>query len=502
MRDSIVRRRAIFGWSAALVGSALAGCHTFTPPATPYPPPQVNCLNYQHSALAQRPRDEPPASNPATAKKETLPIDLASALRLADENNPDIALARERVKEALAREDLAEALWLPSLEFSPNYMRHDGRIQRAPGEVINTQRSSVFGGGAAGLAVNPAAAYYTALAARQVTSARQAGAEHATNSRLLDVALAYLDLLQIQAEIDINTETIGHVRVLLDLTSSFERSGKGVAADTARTRVELNSRERTRAELLGRRGIIASRLAQLLRLAPDTDLAASGADTRLWKLVPDSLSAQDLVVQALQSRPDLAENRALITAALERWRTAKVLPLVPTLRLTYSGGVFGGGQDDFVGYFGGRSDVTAALSWQMAGLGFADRAEITRLRSQYTQTVFEQDSLEAAAAQQVVAAHRVITSLHSAFGASRQEVVEAEDSYRLNEERIRRAPEQGRPIELLQAIQALASSRQDALQVTSEYNRAQFRLFTALGFPPVCALQATPLPAAPGVTGR
>ncbi len=479
--------RSVLAWSVSFLGSTLAGCHCLTPPPTPYPPPQVNCLSYEHSLLHQT-QHKQPAAAAASSKPETLPIDLASALRLADEQNPDIALARERVTEALAREQGVEALWLPSLEFSPNYVWHDGRIQRAPGEVINTQRSSVFGGGTAALAVNPGVAYYSTLAARQVTSARQAGAEGVTNDRLLEVTLAYLDLLQIQAELDINAETVRHARVLLDLTSSFERSGKGVAADTARARVELSNRERERAEILGRRGVAAARLAQLLRLAPEVDLVASESSTRLWKLVPETVSVQEFVTQALTTRPDLAENRALIAAALERWRTAKVLPLVPTLRLSYSGGVFGGGQDDFVGHFGGRSDVSAGLSWQLAGLGFGNQAEVAERRSQYAQAIFAQDSLEARVAQQVVSAYQVLTNVRSAFDAARQAVLAAEESYRLNEERIRRAPDQGRPIELLQALQALARARQDALQLSTEYNRSQFRLFTALGFPASCGL--------------
>src|SRR5262249_61356800 len=64
----------------------------------------------------------------------------------------------------------------------------------------------------------------------------------------------------------------------------------------------------------------------------------------------------------------------------------------------------------------------------------------------------------------------------------------ARESYRLNELRTRRAPEQGRPIELLQAIQALAQARVSYLQTVADYDRTQFRLYAALGHPPLCAL--------------
>ena len=61
--------------------------------------------------------------------------------------------------------------------------------------------------------------------------------------------------------------------------------------------------------------------------------------------------------------------------------------------------------------------------------------------------------------------------------------------FRLNLTRIQRAPDKGRPIELLQAVQALSRARLDYLQVVADYNRAQFRLYAALGNPPPAALE-------------
>ena len=75
--------------------------------------------------------------------------------------------------------------------------------------------------------LNPGSAYFGQLAARQVTSATQSNAEGVTNELLLQVALAYLDVLQAQGELEINSQTLAHAKLLVELTSSFERSGKG-----------------------------------------------------------------------------------------------------------------------------------------------------------------------------------------------------------------------------------------------------------------------------------
>jgi outer membrane protein TolC len=58
----------------------------------------------------------------------TLPINLATALRLADAQALEIALAGERVGVALGRLQQANALWLPTITLGVDYNRHDGHI--------------------------------------------------------------------------------------------------------------------------------------------------------------------------------------------------------------------------------------------------------------------------------------------------------------------------------------------------------------------------------------
>ena len=59
----------------------------------------------------------------------------------------------------------------------------------------------------------------------------------------------------------------------------------------------------------------------------------------------------------------------------------------------------------------------------------------------------------------------------------------AQRSLQLNRNRI--FDKQGLPIEVLQAIDSLAVARTAYLDAVVDYNKAQFRLYTALGQPPV-----------------
>ena len=60
-------------------------------------------------------------------------------------------------------------------------------------------------------------------------------------------------------------------------------------------------------------------------------------------------------------------------------------------------------------------------------------------------------------------------------------ITAAQHSYERNLDRIKNA--QGLPIEVLQSIQALAQSRREYLRTVIDYNRAQFSLHRALGWP-------------------
>ena len=81
--------------------------------------------------------------------------------------------------------------------------------------------AALFAGVGPSLVLNPGEAYYANLAARQVTSAFQANAGSVTNDTLLQVALAYVDVMQAQGELEINTQTLANAKLLVDLTSSF-----------------------------------------------------------------------------------------------------------------------------------------------------------------------------------------------------------------------------------------------------------------------------------------
>ena len=111
-------------------------------------PPQSTPATGRGPELLSEPRPIPPLRPPSSAASpneaditdgdgtdllgpERSPIDLASALRLAGVNNPQILLARQRVVEAVALRQLAAAQILPSLHLGASLRQP----QRQPAAV-------------------------------------------------------------------------------------------------------------------------------------------------------------------------------------------------------------------------------------------------------------------------------------------------------------------------------------------------------------------------------
>ena len=151
----------------------------------------------------------PPPTPPSILAPEVRPIDLATALRLGNVQNPEINVARQRILEAAAQRQLAAAYFLPSINPGMNYDAHSGNLQQSNGNILSVNRSAVFvGAGANAVAAgtvgipgvfyagNPGPGLYTYFATKQTVRQREFQTLAVRNQVLLQVAFAYSELLR------------------------------------------------------------------------------------------------------------------------------------------------------------------------------------------------------------------------------------------------------------------------------------------------------------------
>jgi outer membrane protein TolC len=429
---------------------------------------------------------------PLTGDAEALPIDLPTALRLVNVANPTIALAQERARGAYLRQQQAELSWLPDLVTGPAYARHDGQIQNSAGIVFGTSKSSLLVAGGAALSWDTTNIYFGPLIARRLAAAQAAAAQTVTADTQLETALTYLDMVRVHAALAINGNIIGRAEQMVQYAAAGAKAGMGkTPADLNRALTELNIRQSERIDLQGDVGVVSARLAQLLLLQPTVRLRPEETSIVPIVLVPPDRGVDELVGLAMQNRPELQEGRYLEEAARARYQQARVSPFVPRLDVTYTAGLFGGGFNSDMANFSGRSDGLAQAIWRLHNFGAGDIAEARVRRSEMNQADYYVAEVQARVAAQVAAAASLVQARQQALLSAQGAVVQAREMWR----RLERAAfgmadrKLYDPLEPLLAEQALAQARFRYLDTVVEYNKAQFRLYWAIGQPPACALE-------------
>jgi outer membrane protein TolC len=451
-----------------------------------------------------------PNDDASAAGHEPMPVDLLTALRLANTANPTIALARERVAEAYGRLREAELAWIPDLRGGPAYLRHDGRIQNSLGLVFPTSKQNLFLGGGAVVSWDTTNVYFGPLIARRLVQAQAAASRGVTDNVQLDVALAYLDLLQIHGQLAINADTTARADEMLHDAEAADRAGLSkTPADINRARTEIELRREERIDLTGQAAVVSARLARLLLLEPTVDLRPADPTVLPITLVPPELALEQMIAIGMQNRPEAAEGRALVRAAQARWRQTRVSPFFPRLDVSYAGGDFGGGLHGELGNWGARSDGQVAATWELHNFGAGDVARARVQRSVFNQANLHVVEVQAQVGEDVTAAAKLARARLDALDSAQKSVREALETWR----RLRAAafglagPQRTYdPLEPLLAEQALDQARTRYLNQVIEYNKAQFRLYWAMGQPPLCALpgatQPLDVPAVPPAPPR
>lgn len=438
-----------------------------------------------------------PAVPPAAARGTPLPIDLPTALALTSANPLDIQIAAERLRAANAANDRARVMWLPNVGAGLDYYRHDGRIQDIAGTVFTTSRSSFLVGAGPTAVVPVGDAMYAPLAAKQVVRARRADVQTARNDTTLAVAEAYFTVQQARGDVAGAVDSLRRAEELAKMTEKVAPDlAPGVEVNRARAEV---ARRRLAVEAAHERWQVASAdLTRVLRLEPGTVVEPTDEPALVVVLLDPGVSADELIPVALTNRPELAADQALIQAALVRVRQEKVRPFAPTVALRgvgsnvsgLAGGYFGGGINGDVSNFGGRFSFDLQAVWEVQNLGFGNRATVREREAEQRAALLQLIRTQERVAAEVVQAHAQLRSAANRLQAAADGVANAAEVAEKNVRGLVPGKRVGdqlalvfRPQEAVAAVAALDQAYRDYFAAVGDHNRAQFRLYRALGHP-------------------
>jgi outer membrane protein TolC len=435
----------------------------------------------------------------APADARPFPINLATAMKLADGNALDIALASERVQVAAAQLGAANALWLPSVFVGPDYFRHDGQLQDVGGRVFGASKQ-LFQIGVGPFAVfSLSDAVLAPLAARQVLQARQAGLQASVNDTLLGVAEAYFTVQEARGNFAGAQEVVRRTEDMLERTKQLAPR-LAPTLEITRAERELAHGQQTMYLAQERWRVASAELVRLLRIDPLVLVEPLEPPHLQVTLIDATKRVDDLVAIGLTNRPELASQRALVEATLQLLRQEKLRPLVPSLLLrgastpvvgTLAATFFGGGINGGMGNFSMRQDWDLQLLWKLENLGFGNRALIRQRRAENKAALLDLFRTQDRVAAEVVQAYAQVEMAQARAEKAEREVKTARENTEQHLTALANPMRRKdgtvtllvRPQEVVAAVQALGQAYTDYFGAVADNNRAQFRLYRALGRP-------------------
>jgi outer membrane protein TolC len=439
---------------------------------------------------------EPPLATPEETDRP-LPINLATALRLADARPLVIEAARAAVETEYGLFEQARVLWLPNVYAGVDYQRHDGgELNFLTGGTIIGSRNQFLAGAGARMVFALSDAIYAPLAERQLLRARNIDVQTAKNDALLSVAVAYFDVQQARGTLAGTRDSIARARELVRRVRSL---GRGLAPPIEVERVDtlLANLEQQAASFHQDWQTSSATLTRVLRLDPAAVVVPLEPPHLPVTLVSPKQKVDDLVPLGLTNRPELASQQAVVQATLARLRQERMRPLIPSLVLQSNatptaflgGGVYGTGTTS-LNHFSGRSDWDAEMVWELRNLGFGNRGLITQRRGEQQQALVELFRIQDLVASEVVQAHAQVAAAAVRIRRAEAELKAALASYAGNLKGLSETVRSGdllqlvnRPQEVVAALQQLQQAYINYYTTTSDYNRAQFQLYRALGYP-------------------
>jgi outer membrane protein TolC len=439
----------------------------------------------------------PPPS--VTPRDEVFPINLPTALKLANARAWDISIAQQQLRVATAQLLGARVLWVPTLFTGFDWNHHDGPIQNNDGSVIQSTRSSMYVGTEPFLIVNISDALFTPLAQRQVQRAQQANVQTATNDTLTAVAQVYFDALEARADLVSLEDVARRVGVLVQKTESLA-PGLVPTVEVARVRAAQLAIAQALPAARQRWRVASAEVARVLRLKPNVLIQPLEPPHLRVTLVPPALSTDELIPLAVQTRPELTYQQALVEEAQQRLRQEKWRPLLPILMTRGQGtqtpypmafGGFAGDGGGSLGPFQVRSDWDLQALWELRNLGFGNAALIRERKASLDLARDRAFRFRDFVAKEVTQTWAEMTAADERVGLAEQELRQALRSADENYQGLGQVKRAGgnivvliiRPLEVVAALQALMSAYFNYFGTVADYNRAQFRLYRALGNP-------------------
>jgi outer membrane protein TolC len=423
----------------------------------------------------------PLAASPAAPAK-VLPVSIDAVLRLAEGQNVQVVLARERIRQACAEQDVAAKALLPAVNVGVGYWRHEGGIQLQEGPLIRSSTQALLGGLDVLARLDVRAAAFARLDAERKLLQQKGDLRRVTTEVLLEATATYIDLLAAHSGLAIARELDGELRKLLDRAERLANVERGARVEVVRIQAEINGQAQTVRRLEAQAKAAAAKLAYLLGLDPGTDLVPVDEQLVAFRLVDVTQPADALVAQVVAQGPGLRELEGILAVIQQGISEAegpnRWLPVFEARALE---GAFAAGPNDRLDW-ANRLDLGVQARWNLTEL-FTAKAQKRVARSLMAQTQLTHADVRAKLALAVREARETALSGEQEMTLATEQILRAKEAANLSDLRLTEGIAGASFSEVLLSRKAVAGAQAGYLGVLREFDKAQLRLLVLAGAP-------------------
>jgi outer membrane protein TolC len=433
------------------------------------------------------PAPEPPATpapvaNAPGSPNPVLAVTLDCVMKLAEEQNPQMALARERVNQAFAEKDLADQRWLPEINIGSGYYRHEGGIQLQEGPLIRSSTGAIIAGADLNARIDPRAAAFARLDAARRTWQQKGELRRVTTETLLDAAGTYIDLLAAHSGLAIVKSLDADLKSLQTRAQKLAHLERGARVEVVRIEGEIAGQAQQVRKLEGQARAASAKLAYLLGLDPCTEIVPADDTLVALSLADADVSCCDLVAKATACGPGVKEMEAILCLIHKGMEDAagpqRFLPVVTAQALE---GGFGAGPNGTLN-FANRFDLGVQARWNLTELLTAENQRRIG-NSLANQAHLSYADLKAKLTLSVQEARESILSGREQLHLAVEQIKQAQTALDLSDVRLREGIQGSSYSEVLMSQRAVAAARGNYLAILRDYDKAQLRLMVLTGGP-------------------
>lgn len=450
-----------------------------------------------------------PARAQQPAPGDTLRVSIQDAVARALDVGDEVRLASSRSEAANAQLGQARATALPSLRMNTTFTHvYENARAQAVGQIFNQPNTynvnfnlsaPLFQGGRISAGVR---------GANRLRGAARADVEQARADVTLGVLRAYLDALFADRLVQIQRENVALAEARVRQVEQLEHAGRASRYDVLRARVERSNLEPAAIRAAGDRDLALLELKRLINLpasqplrlvSPVSAEAVAALAQQAGAVTPAADSAavggiasvRAAQLRAEATRAGVAVARADYLPTLSAFVTSGFQAFPTDWRIPTNRGALepvacpAGSAADRVctqqngGWFTDRS-LGLQVSWPVFD-GFRTRSNVALARAQADVAEAQAAQAREAAAVELARARTDLETARAQFAATRLNVAEAEEAFRLASIRFSRGL--STQLDVSDAQLALATARSNEARATHELYLAAAGVARALGRP-------------------